>query len=722
MALMLKDPRTSWRLLLAISILVPTAVWGAAAWSDYETTTARAREYVLTTTNALAEQANDALQSADLILASMLDHVDGMDWPAIGQSRQVHDFLAKLAAGRPQVQSVFFVDPDGFNSASSRAFPMGRFDDRQREYYREAVNGNDKLHIAPAFLGQMTGLPGFTVSRPRITNGRFDGVAAVTFSPSYFQAFYEKIALDPSATAAALVRTDGNLLVRYPEPERLVQKLPPTNALLRAAASGVDSGTIFAVSANDGRDKLAGFRRVDGQPLIATLGLARSAYLAHWYRHLVWMTIFAVLTALAFATASRSVLRRAEAEEQSLRRLLAESERRKEAESKVHFLQKMEALGRLSGGVAHDFNNLLAAILGSLELALKRLDQPAQVRRFIDTAIQAAQRGARLTGQMLAFSRNKDAATLAIDVNGVVRESEALLERTVGALVHVTYDLDGALWPAVADRVQLEVALLNLAGNARDAMPLGGRLIVTTRNAVVRAEGDSRLAPGEYVQIAVADTGAGMDEIVQARAFEPFFTTKATGKGTGLGLSQVYGFAHQLGGSVAMTSTPDEGTTVIIWLPRAEVAAEQPLPITFGEPAKMACRQILVVDDDDAVRALAEEMLADLGHNVTAVGTGALALDRLRSDEAFDLLLVDYAMPAMTGVQLAAEAIKLRPGLPILFITGYADTDTLKPWLARGHGMLSKPFSSADLGSAIQQMLAGLGQNSVPNEKNLSPR
>ena len=144
----------------------------------------------------------------------------------------------------PQVQSVFFVDPDGFNSASSRAFPMGRFDDRQREYYREAVNGNDKLHIAPAFLGQMTGLPGFTVSRPRITNGRFDGVAAVTFSPSYFQAFYEKIALDPSATAAALVRTDGNLLVRYPEPERLVQKLPPTNALLRAAASGADSGTI----------------------------------------------------------------------------------------------------------------------------------------------------------------------------------------------------------------------------------------------------------------------------------------------------------------------------------------------------------------------------------------------------------------------------------------------------------------------------------------------
>ncbi|MFL5280504.1 MAG: ATP-binding protein [Rhodopila sp.] len=695
-------------MLLAISLLVPAALWGVAAWLDYDTTTARAREYVLTTTNALAEQASDALQSADLILALMLDHVQDMDWRTIGQSREVHDFLAKLAGGRPQVQSVFFVDPQGFNAASSRAFPMERFDNRQRDYYRAVVKGNDKLYVAAAFLGQMTGRPGFTVSRPRITNGQFDGVAVVTLSPDYFRAFYERIALDPAASAAALVRTDGSLLVRYPGSGQVVQTLPPTNALLQAAAAGGDSGVFYAVSTNDGREKLAAFRRIGDQPLLATFGIARSAYLTQWYWHLAWMTLFAGLTMVAFSMASLAVLRRAEADEKSLRQLLAESERRQEAESKVRHLQKMEALGRLAGGVAHDFNNLLAAILGSLELALKRLDETSPARRFITTAVQAAERGARLTGQMLAFARNKDVAAQPTDVNQVIRACEDLLQRTAEALVQVTYDLDETLWPAVADRLQLEIALLNLASNARDAMPLGGRLVVTTRNVAVGAEDEQRLPPGDYVQIAVADTGEGMDQKVQTQAFEPFFTTKAVGKGTGLGLSQVYGFAEQLGGAASIVSTPGEGTTVMIWLPRATLPAAHAAPVMRAEPAEMRRHRILLVDDDDAVRALTEEMLAELGHQVVAVASGALALERLRGDEAFDLLLTDYAMPAMTGAQVATEVVRLHPALPILFITGYADVDILKPWLARGYGMLPKPFSSTDLSHALQQALARL--------------
>jgi signal transduction histidine kinase/ActR/RegA family two-component response regulator len=709
-----KSVKASGKSLFVISILVPVVLWGAVAWQDFETSTAHAREYVLTTTNALAEQTNEVLQSADLIIARMLDHVHGLDWKTIGESREVHDFLAKLKSDLPQVQSVFFVDPEGFNSASSRAFPMERFDNRQREYYREALDGTDRLYVAAAFLGQMTGQAGFTVSRPRITQGRFDGIAVVTLSPDYFRAFYKKISADPAA--AALVRTDGSLLVRYPEPVYVVEKLPPTNGLLRAAASGADAGVFSTVSAHDGREKLSAFRRIDNQPLIATFGLARSAYLRQWYWHLAWMTVFASLTALAFTTASRSVLRQAEEEENSLRRLLKESERRQAAENKVHHLQKMEALGRLSGGVAHDFNNLLAAILGSLELALKRLDNPGQVRRFINTAMQAAERGAHLTGQMLAFSRNKDVVPQPIDVNQVIRACEDLLQRTVEAVTQISCDLDEGLWPAVADRVQLEVALLNLASNARDAMPFGGRLVLTTRNIVVSSEGQERLVPGDYVQISVADTGEGMDQEVQTRAFEPFFTTKATGKGTGLGLSQVYGFAEQLGGSVGIISTPGEGTTVMIWLPRAETPAEHVKPVMPTEPAEMLRRRVLLVDDDDAVRSLAEEMLVDLGHQVIAVRSGTLALERLRDGEAFDLLLTDYAMPVMTGVQLAAEVLRLQPGLPVLFVTGYADTDILKPWVARGHGMLSKPFSSADLSGAIQHTVARHDQGSLRNK------
>jgi signal transduction histidine kinase/ActR/RegA family two-component response regulator len=696
-------------ILLAMAVVVPAVLWGVAAWLDYQATVARAREYVQTTTNALAEQTREALQTADLLLGRMLDHVNGMDWQTIEQSREVHDFLASLAHGLPQVQSVFFVDPKGFNSASSRAFPMGQFDDRQRDYYRAALDGNDGLLVAPAFLGQMTGRPGFTVSRPRMSGGRFDGVAVVTFSPDYFAAFYRTIALDPTASAAALVRTDGGLLARYPASANQVEALPPTSPLLRAAASGADAGVYLGTSSIDGVVRLSAFRRISGQKLLASFSLARSVYLVQWYHRLAWMAGFAALTSIAFSLAIRIVLRRNEAEEQALRLLLAESEGRKAAETRVQHLEKMEALGRISGGVAHDFNNLLAAILGSLELALRRLDEPERVRRFIDTAMQAAHRGARLTGQMLAFARNQDIEPKLIDVNQTIRDCEDLLQRTVQTSIQVAYDLDEALWPAIADQVQLEVALLNLAGNARDAMPHGGRLVVATRNETVDAAQGTRLSPGAYVRISVTDSGEGMNEAVLARAFDPFYTTKSVGKGTGLGLSQVYGFAEQLGGAAGIVSTPGEGTTVTIWLPRAEVGVTHQEGAGCDEPetspAAPAEFRIMLVDDDAAVRSLAAEMLSDLGYHVVEVESGTAALALLRGDAAFDLLLVDYAMPGMTGVELAAASIALRPDLPVVFMTGYAETDVLNPWLSRGCGMIAKPFSLADLGRGIRDAL-----------------
>jgi len=329
----------------------------------------------------------------------------------------------------------------------------------------------------------------------------------------------------------------------------------------------------------------------------------------------------------------------------------------------------MEALGRLSGGCAHDFTNLLAAIMGSLELAIRRIDDPNRVRPLLGTAMQAAERGARLTAQMLSFSRSRDIAPQPLDINSIIRDSDALIQRTVETLVEVTYSLDDDLWHAIADRVQFEVCILNLAGNARDAMPLGGRLVFMTRNVSFTASTSPGIAPGDYVRISVTDTGAGMTEETRARAFEPFFTTKGVGKGTGLGLSQVYGFADQLGGTARITSVLGEGTTVTIWLPRALADAASQPEAPEGETQAFAPIRILLVDDDEAVRSLTAEMLADLGHAVATADSGAAALAMLGAGERVDLLLSDFAMPGMMGAQLAEEALKLRPGLPVLFMT-----------------------------------------------------
>ena len=380
---------------------------------------------------------------------------------------------------------------------------------------------------------------------------------------------------------------------------------------------------------------------------------------------------------------------------------------RKRAEEALRQSQKIEAVGQLTGGVAHDFNNLLAVVLGNLELLRKRMPDDPTLVRFVDNAIQGAERGASLTQRMLSFARRQDLRPEPVDVLDLVRGMAELLQRRIGPMVRIETHFPLDLPRAQVDANQLELAVVNLVVNARDAMPEGGTITIAARQATVGPGDRSGLAPGAYVCLSLTDTGEGMDEATLARAMEPFFTTKGVGKGTGLGLSMVHGLAEQSGGRLLLRSRKGEGTTAEIWLPVAkpvaEAAAEPGAAPTKASPGpKSKPLTVLVVDDDSLVLMNTAAMLEDLGHRTIEATSGPQALDVLRGAEPVDVVVTDQAMPGMTGVQLAAAIRAERPGLPVILATGYAE---LPPGTDPSLPKLRKPFQQEALARMIANCL-----------------
>ncbi|MBN6151538.1 PAS domain-containing protein [Xanthomonas sp. AmX2] len=382
------------------------------------------------------------------------------------------------------------------------------------------------------------------------------------------------------------------------------------------------------------------------------------------------------------------------------------------AEQALRQAQKMEEIGNLTGGIAHDFNNLLTVILGSLELLRLRVPDDPALLRLLDNATAGAERGASLTSRMLAFARKQELRTERIDVRTLIEGMTDLLERSLGATIAVELQLPARLPAVETDANQLESALLNLAINARDAMDGQGRIVIAAR-AARHAHAVDGLQPGHYVCLAVTDTGVGMDEATLKRAAEPFFTTKGIGKGTGLGLSMVHGLAQQCGGTLLIRSAPSAGTTAEIWLPALAAGAADTAPRgrAAAPPAQADAAgpwKILAVDDDPLVLANTVQILGELGHQVAAAGSGKEALAILDEDD-FDLVVTDYAMPNMTGTQLAVALRARRPALPILLVSGYTD---LAPGAYPQIPRLPKPYSRASLAQALADAMgAGEGAN-----------
>lgn len=419
------------------------------------------------------------------------------------------------------------------------------------------------------------------------------------------------------------------------------------------------------------------------------------------------------------ASAQRELAERSRAEEalrslnESLEEQIAErTEQLRQKDEVLRQAQKMEAVGQLTGGVAHDFNNLLQIITGNLDTIIRNLPpESGRLLRAANNALNGAKRAAALTQRLLAFARRQPLSPKPIDVNSLVNGMSELLHRTIGEMVAVETVLSAGLWKVEVDPNELEAAILNLAINARDAMPSGGRLTVETSNAHIDeayAAGHAEVAPGQYVSISISDTGEGMSPETLTRAFEPFYTTKEVGKGTGLGLSQVYGFVKQSGGHVKIYSEVASGTTVKMYLPRLtsdvtpeDTAENGPVPEGLKEET------ILVVEDDEDVRRYSVESLRELGYHVIEAHDGQSALRLLERQQRIDLLLTDVVLPGgMTGAQIAQQAVAMRPSLRVLYMTGYARNAIVHHGrLDKGVQLLTKPFSFNDLAAKVRDIL-----------------
>jgi signal transduction histidine kinase len=461
------------------------------------------------------------------------------------------------------------------------------------------------------------------------------------------------------------------------------------------------------VSELDGVERIHAYQKIAEHPAYVSYGLSLTSIAREWRANLIAYGVVAALSALALSSLSAFALVRASQERRLFMRWRIEAERREAAEEALRQAQKMEAVGQLTGGIAHDFNNLLTVVIGNLEIAGRALGRHnlEKAQRNIAAAVQGADRAATLTHRLLAFSRRQPLQPSAVDINEVVTEMTDLFRRTLGESVRIETVLAKDLWPAHADRNQLESAFLNLVINSRDAMPDGGLVTIKTGNVWLeagRASEDADVSPEPQVMVSVSDTGIGMPPEVRARVFEPFFTTKQVGQGTGLGLSMIYGFVKQSGGHIRIDSEPGRGTEVRIYLPRAELNVPATIVSSGAAPRARRGEAVLVVEDDADVRAFAVEALSSLGYRILQARDAASALAVLRFEEKIALLFTDVGLPGPNGRELAEKAIQLRPDLRVLFTTGYAPEAMI---LDPGTHLLKKPFTVEELANSVRRAI-----------------
>ena len=702
------------KVLLAGSFVVPGLLFLLVTWMEYQSTVSDAQRELEHTSEVAREHAGRQFDSQSQVADRVNDLVRGMDAAAITRAQQpLHDAFAWIVARLPQVQSVLLVDADGRPLVSAGTYPVPsdvRLTDR--DYFRAVVEGFKGTYVSALQFGEVNRQVFFGLSRPWLrADGKLQGVIDVAVLPSFFRDFYQVLVGEGSGGASGkvitLVRDDGQILVRYPPFEGLPPRAPPTSAFITAIRAHPDQGVYQGGSVVDRPSpvRLFSYRKVEGYPVYVVAGRDRTDILAPLRTAVANDLVFGIPGTLALVALTWTALVRTQREAEALARAREEIVRREQAEAALLAAQRLEAVGRMTGGVAHDFNNLLTMIMGGAESLQRRPGDPARVTRIAEQLMLAARRGGEITQQLLAFARRQPVKPEILDLNKQIREFEPLLQHAAQGQIRIDLELDAALAPVRLDPGQFEAALLNLVANARDAMPEGGRILIATRN-VPAAPGTVTPGSGPLVRVAVSDTGRGMDEATAARAFEPFFTTKEVGSGTGLGLSQVYGFAKQAGGDAHIVTAPGRGTMVELLLPAAGPHGMAAVPDAAAAPPRdpAAGEVVLVVDDEPALVDLAVEHLRDLGYATLSAMNADAALERLQSGDRVDVLFSDVVMPgSMDGVQLSVAAARLRPGLKILLTSGYvASREALAE---HDFPLLSKPYDRGQLAARLHAVL-----------------
>jgi two-component system NtrC family sensor kinase len=726
----LRRPRSRWsRLrdpsvaLLAAAVLLPVLLFALAAWESYRETLREAEARVERTARILEEHALKVFETHRLVIQQVNLRMRFVDWTRAEDRQDLYHLLKQFQDDLDQIATVTVTDAEGRLRASGRTYPADpniRFDDR--DYFQELKKSDAALpYVSRAYAGRQSGIAIFNLAaRVHAASPAFDGVIAVSVDRGYFERFYQSV--EPTIDHSVdLVREDGQILARVP-PSPLRELLPHSVFLSRLRQAPV--GSFTAVSRIDGVERIFAYRKIEDYPVYVRFGVSRQAALAPWRRSLLAYGIVAALASLSLIGVSVLALRQTDRERHARRRwqetaaaLQTAGAERAKVEDQLRQAQKMEAVGRLTGGVAHDFNNLLTAVIGSLDLARRRAStMDSRTLDLIGNAMEGATRAAALTSRLLAFSRQQPLQPASLDANSLVAGMSDLMRRTLGETIDVKTILAEDVWTVMVDPNQLESAVLNLAVNARDAMPEGGTLTIETANVHVDREvvpgRPADLAPGDYVVMTVSDGGSGMSPDVLMNIFEPFFTTKPVGKGTGLGLSQVYGFVKQSGGNIGVESSMGRGSAFRLYLPRAQqqtVAA--PAPSAHAQalepPSENRGETIVVVEDEPMVRRLSVAALEEAGYRVLAAPDGAGGLELLRREPNVALLFTDVVLGGgMNGRALADAIHRERPDLPVLFTTGYTrDAIVQHGRVDEGITLIGKPFTGASLVAKVGTLL-----------------
>jgi two-component system, NtrC family, sensor kinase len=700
-ALRVPRPKPSFfwplRLIAVFSLLAPALIFAYVTWTNRDAIDVQANERIERSLDVLQEHALKALQTVERSISEINEVLRGLSDEKI-RADEPDLFLRfkRTQQALPQIESIWAFDGAGRPLVSSTILPVPRsLDNSDRSYFRAQKEADSGTYIGEVVRARIGYLRFFVVSGRRHGDqaGRFNGVIGVTVMPEHFSEFYRK--LSRGREFFALARSDGTLLARYPESQ--LDRVTAESGFAEAIRQNPEAGLFMATSRLDDVERRIGYRKVPGFPVYVQAGIETGALSSEFWNGVYTRLALGSPAALAMFALAFYALRRAQ-------RFQEETARREIAETALKQAQRLEAIGQLTGGVAHDFNNLLMVVSGNVDRLKRSISADERLRRSLDAIDSAVKRGTNLTRQLLSFSRRQTHEAITIDLRERLPDIQEMLQSSLRGDIAVESKIPDGLWATNVDMSEFELALLNLAVNARDAMAAGGRLTISARNFTF-AEPNPLNLKGDFVAVSVHDTGEGIPPEVLTRVFEPFFTTKGVGKGTGLGLSQVYGFAQQAGGTATVASELGRGTTVTLYLPRSTEPVETLTVISGSDTARARVRErghLLLVEDNLEVADVTRGLLEELGYVVFFASDVSSALAILRDrQKRIDVVLTDIVMPGdADGLDLARRVREERgETLPVILATGYSDK--AQTAADEGFTILKKPYDVAELRDAL---------------------